>query len=156
MRAFLSYHTRRDVAAQTCPIQDDPENGGGGVDILERDARLVRMYRATGIVKLKAYRRRRFPSKYTGQDITLLAEVDRAHERLSGRATVVQGDAAERGVDRRTAQTGPARPARLPAARGHGAPRLATPYERLKSLRRPPNTWSRTSALRNWTDWRWR
>ena len=88
MRAFLSYHTRRDVAAQTCPIQDDPENGGGGVDILERDARLVRMYRATGIVKLKAYRRRRFPSKYTGQDITLLAEVDRAHERLSGRATV--------------------------------------------------------------------
>lgn len=74
--------------AQTCPIQDDPENGNGGVDILQRDARLVRMYRATGIVKLKAYRRRRFPSKYTGQDITLLAEVDRAHERLSGRATV--------------------------------------------------------------------
>ena len=45
------------------------------------------MYRATGIVKLKAYRRRRFPSKYTGPEITLLAEVDRAHERLSGPAT---------------------------------------------------------------------
>ena len=53
---------------------------------LPRIARLVRMYRATGILELKAYRRR-FPSKYTGPDITLLAEVDRAHERLSGPAT---------------------------------------------------------------------
>ena len=54
---------------------------------LPQIARLVRMYWATGIVELKAYRRWRFPSKYTGQDITLLAEVDRAHERLSGPAT---------------------------------------------------------------------
>ena len=54
---------------------------------LPQIARLVRMYRATGILELKTYRRRRFPSKYTDQDITLLAEVDRAHERLSGPAT---------------------------------------------------------------------
>jgi transposase InsO family protein len=54
---------------------------------LPQVARLVRMYRATGIVELKTYRRRRFPSKYTDQDVTLLAEVDRAHERLSGPAT---------------------------------------------------------------------
>jgi transposase InsO family protein len=54
---------------------------------LPQIARLVRMYRATGIVELKTYRRRKFARKYTDQDITLLAEVDRAHERLSGPAT---------------------------------------------------------------------
>jgi len=54
---------------------------------LPQIARLVRMYRATGILELKTYRRRRFPRKYTDRDITLLAEVDRAHERLSGPAT---------------------------------------------------------------------
>ena len=54
---------------------------------LPQIARLVRMYRATGIVELKTYRRRRFARKYTDQDIALLAEVDRAHERLSGPAT---------------------------------------------------------------------
>jgi transposase InsO family protein len=54
---------------------------------LPQIARLVRMYRATGIVELKTCRRRRFARKYTDQDIALLAEVDRAHERLSGPAT---------------------------------------------------------------------
>jgi len=54
---------------------------------LPQITRLVRMYRATGILEWKTYRRRRFPSKYTDRDITLLAEVDRAHERLSGPAT---------------------------------------------------------------------
>ena len=54
---------------------------------LPQIARLVRMYRATGILELKTYRRRRFARKYTDQDIALLAEVDRAHERLSGPAT---------------------------------------------------------------------
>src|SRR5208283_313227 len=34
------------------------------------------------------YRRRRFPVKYTARDIAVLAEVDRAHEWLSGPATV--------------------------------------------------------------------
>jgi hypothetical protein len=50
-------------------------------------ARLIRQYRETGMVELKPYRRRQFPSKYSSLDVALLAEVDRAHERLSGPAT---------------------------------------------------------------------
>src|SRR5260370_40556661 len=50
-------------------------------------ARLIRQYRETGMVALKPYRRRQFPSKYSSSDVALLAEVDRAHERLSGPAT---------------------------------------------------------------------
>jgi hypothetical protein len=38
-------------------------------------------------VKPKGYRRRRFPQRYTGEDIALLAGVDEAHEVLSGPAT---------------------------------------------------------------------
>jgi len=49
--------------------------------------RLVRIYKETGIVEIRAYQRREFPRKYTDRDIALLAEVDRAHERLSGPAT---------------------------------------------------------------------
>jgi transposase InsO family protein len=49
--------------------------------------RLVRRFKETGIVEASAYHRRRFPRKYTDRDIALLAEVDRAHERLSGPAT---------------------------------------------------------------------
>ena len=54
---------------------------------LPQVTRLVRMYRTGGTVEPKPYRRRRFPRHYTDQDIALLAEVDRAHERLSGPAT---------------------------------------------------------------------
>jgi transposase InsO family protein len=50
-------------------------------------ARLIRMYRASGKVEAKVYRRRRFARKYTAVDVGLLAAVDRAHERLSGPAT---------------------------------------------------------------------
>jgi len=49
--------------------------------------RLIRQYRETGMVALQPVRRLRFPRKYTDRDITLLAEVDRAHEWLSGPAT---------------------------------------------------------------------
>lgn len=49
--------------------------------------RLIRQYRETGMVGLQPLRRVRFPRKYTDRDITLLAEVDRAHEWLSGPAT---------------------------------------------------------------------
>ena len=38
-------------------------------------------------VKPKAYRRRRFPSRYTPSDIELLTQLDNAHESLSGPAT---------------------------------------------------------------------
>jgi len=54
---------------------------------LAQVTRLIRLYRATGKVEVKPYGRRRFPRRYTDQDIALLAEVDRAHGRLSGPAT---------------------------------------------------------------------
>jgi transposase InsO family protein len=49
--------------------------------------RLVKLYREGEEVKPKPYRRRRFPRRYTREDIELLAEVDEAHEVLSGPAT---------------------------------------------------------------------
>ena len=50
-------------------------------------ARLIRGYQKGQEVKPKAYRRRRFPSRYTPADIEQLAAVDNAHEKLSGPAT---------------------------------------------------------------------
>lgn len=49
--------------------------------------RLIGQYTATGAVRAKNYRRRRFPSVYTRGDIELLAKVDEAHQTLSGPAT---------------------------------------------------------------------
>src|ERR1700730_3346977 len=49
--------------------------------------RLIGQYLETGKVEEKGSRRRRFPSRYTRRDIELLAEVDEAHETLSGPAT---------------------------------------------------------------------
>jgi len=49
--------------------------------------RLIAQYRRTGHVKLPVYRRHRFPVQYTREDQALLAEVDNAHDRLSGAAT---------------------------------------------------------------------
>jgi transposase InsO family protein len=49
-------------------------------------SRLVSRFRDTGQMGT-ASRRHRFPSKYTAADVALLAEVDRAHGRLSGPAT---------------------------------------------------------------------
>lgn len=49
--------------------------------------RLIGQYLATGEVKATGYLRRRFPTLYTRRDIELLAEVDEAHETLSGPAT---------------------------------------------------------------------
>jgi transposase InsO family protein len=54
---------------------------------LPQITRLVRKYVQTGSVKLKPFRRRRFPRKYREADIVLLTDVDRAHQRLSGSAT---------------------------------------------------------------------
>jgi transposase InsO family protein len=50
-------------------------------------ARLIGRYQQGDEVKPKTYRRRRFPLRYTPADIELLAEVDNAHEGLSGPAT---------------------------------------------------------------------
>lgn len=55
---------------------------------LAQVTRLIRQYRQEGVVKAAEYRRRRFPVRYRRQDIALLAEVDRAHDWLSGPATV--------------------------------------------------------------------
>jgi transposase InsO family protein len=49
--------------------------------------RLVGGYLATGQVRLKTSHRHRFPTRYTRADIELLAQVDEAHETLSGPAT---------------------------------------------------------------------
>jgi transposase InsO family protein len=50
-------------------------------------ARLIAMYRDTGVVELKPCLRHEFSHQYTDADIRLLAELDRAHERMSGPAT---------------------------------------------------------------------
>lgn len=49
--------------------------------------RLIGRYQQGGEVEARIYRRRRFPKLYMGTDIELLAEVDEAHETLSGPAT---------------------------------------------------------------------
>jgi len=49
--------------------------------------RLIGQYLAGEVVEPKRYRRRKFPQRYTSKDIALLAEVDEAHETLSGPAT---------------------------------------------------------------------
>ncbi len=61
--------------------------------------RLIRAHARTGKVEAKVYRRQRFAAKYTPADVALLAQVDRAHERLSGPATqrILQRECAEFG-----------------------------------------------------------
>jgi len=49
--------------------------------------RLIGCYQQGGEVRPRAYRRHRFPQRYTRADIELLAAVDEAHETLSGPAT---------------------------------------------------------------------
>ena len=49
--------------------------------------RLVTLYLGGNEVKPQTYRRRRFPLRYTREDIALLAVLDTAHETLSGPAT---------------------------------------------------------------------
>lgn len=49
--------------------------------------RLIGQYRQRGEVRAAVYRRHRFAARYQVEDIALLAEVDEAHETLSGPAT---------------------------------------------------------------------
>lgn len=49
--------------------------------------RLIRAFLDRGVVRAAPYQRHSFSARYTAGDVTLLAEVDRAHERLSGPAT---------------------------------------------------------------------
>ena len=54
---------------------------------LPQITRLIRSYRQDGEIRVYAGARQRFPIKYTTEDLELLIEVDRAHQRLSGPAT---------------------------------------------------------------------
>jgi len=54
---------------------------------LPQITRLIRSYRQDGEIQVHVGARRRFPVKYTTEDLELLIEVDRAHQRLSGPAT---------------------------------------------------------------------
>ena len=54
---------------------------------LPQTARLIQIYRETGVVELKPPLRHQFSRTYADADIALLAELDRAHERMSGPAT---------------------------------------------------------------------
>ena len=54
---------------------------------LPQITRLIRSYRQNGAIQPQAGSRRRFAVKYTTEDLELLIEVDRAHQRLSGPAT---------------------------------------------------------------------
>lgn len=49
--------------------------------------RLIALQRRTGRVKAAAYQRTKFAARYTAEDVTLLAYVDKAHGNLSGPAT---------------------------------------------------------------------
>jgi len=49
--------------------------------------RLLSRYKESGTVQQREYRRNRFASRYTSEDVELLASVDEAHETLSGPAT---------------------------------------------------------------------
>jgi transposase InsO family protein len=49
--------------------------------------RLITVYLRGDEVKPQPYRRRRFPRRYTREDIAMLASLDEAHETLSGPAT---------------------------------------------------------------------
>src|SRR3954464_3403462 len=49
--------------------------------------RLIRKFLDRGVVRAKPYQRHRSGTRYTAEDISLLAEVDRAHAPLSGPAT---------------------------------------------------------------------
>ena len=49
--------------------------------------RLIGQYLESGVVKERNYRRNRFVKRYQAADVKMLAEVDEAHETLSGPAT---------------------------------------------------------------------
>jgi transposase InsO family protein len=49
--------------------------------------RLIRQFLQSGEIVSRPVVRRRFPRKYTPEDVALLAQVDQAHQRLSGPAT---------------------------------------------------------------------
>lgn len=85
---------QRVLVAQEYALQGKKERGSVRAYLckmtglsLPQMTRLIRQYRGEGVVEAVAYRRSRFPVKYTEADMAALAEVDRAHDWLSGPAT---------------------------------------------------------------------
>lgn len=94
-RAELYQFVQRVLVAQQYAVRGKRQRGAVRAYLskvtglsLPQMTRLIRKYREAGVVEAADYRRRRFPSKYTRRDVTLLAEVDGAHDWLSGPATV--------------------------------------------------------------------
>ena len=94
-RADLYGWVQRVLVAQEYATQDRKARGAIRAYIVKMTGRsvpqitrLIRQYRAEGVVEAAPYRRRRFPVKYSSQDVARLAAVDRAHDWLSGPATV--------------------------------------------------------------------
>jgi hypothetical protein len=54
---------------------------------VSQTTRLIRAFLDQGVVRIAPYQRHSFPTRYRVEDVALLAEVDRVHERLSGPAT---------------------------------------------------------------------
>ena len=94
-RAERYEFVQRVLVAQEYAVQGKKERGAirsylskvTGLS-LPQMTRLIRQYRREGVVAAAVSLRRSFPVKYTSQDVALLAEVDRAHDWLSGPATV--------------------------------------------------------------------
>ena len=94
-RAELYGFVERELVAQQYAVLGKKERGGvraylckvTGLSVPQM-TRLIRKYRQEGVVEAVAYRRSRFATQYTSRDVEVLAEVDRAHDWLSGPATV--------------------------------------------------------------------
>jgi transposase InsO family protein len=119
-------------------------------------ARLIRTYQQGQEVKPRAYRRRRFPQRYTAADIELLAEVDTAHETLSGPATqkILQREFHDFSDQRfqRLAKLSVAQLYRLRQSRVYRAKRVAYQHTRPTQVaigeRRKPDPQGRPGYLR--------
>ncbi|HEX3587547.1 MAG TPA: integrase [Candidatus Angelobacter sp.] len=119
-------------------------------------ARLIRTYQQGQEVKPRRYRRRRFPQRYTAVDIELLAEVDTAHETLSGPATqkILQREFHDFSDQRfqRLAELSVAQLYRLRQSRVYRAKRVAYQHTRPTQVaigeRRKPDLQGRPGYLR--------
>jgi transposase InsO family protein len=94
-RAELYEFVQRVLVAQEYAVQGKKQRGAVRAYLskvtgmsLPQMTRLIRQYRQEGVVQAAAYGRRRFATKYTSRDVAILAEVDMAHDWLSGPATL--------------------------------------------------------------------
>jgi transposase InsO family protein len=119
-------------------------------------ARLIHTYQQGEEVKWRRYRRRRFPRRYQPSDIQMLAEVDQAHQTLSGPATqkILYREFHEFGDARfqRLAQVSVAQIYRLRASRTYRAKGLihqpTRPTQVAIGERRKPDPRNRPGYLR--------